>query len=100
VGINDSLPEEIVRNYPNCIEAVCFVEVTLFTVDEETGKTAWEMMLEIKPLTLESMVGWCRRLMEINQVEGEEGQEQLARAIEQTSGAEFKRYVAGKLGMM
>jgi hypothetical protein len=99
VDFNDSLPEEIVKNYPNCIEAVCFVEVTLFTVDEETGKTAWEMMLEIDP-RLEGMIRWCRRLMEVNQVEGEEGQEQLARAIEQTSGAEFKRYVAGKLGMM
>ena len=30
MDINQPLPELITKNYPNCIEAVCFAEVTLF----------------------------------------------------------------------
>lgn len=99
MNINDPLPEVIVKNYPNCIEAICFAEVTLFEVDEETGKTAWEMILQIDP-TMEGIIGWVRRTMEVNQVEGEEGQVELQRAIDQTTTNDFRRYVAGKLGMM
>jgi hypothetical protein len=99
-NMNTQIPPlaTITRNYPNCVEAICHIEVALYAFRKEESVDVWEIMLNADP-TLDGMVRQCKELIDVKSSEGGKIEAQHKKAVQQTMNEDFRRYVAGKLGM-